>query len=365
MDSDLNISSKKLIKRLKELDRFKHSGSVREGEIEKLQEYIKTLETHVVNLKPHSNKSRKKLNRLVADIKSLKIEIKKRNEVLDNFEERFSKYNVPKRYENGHKQPLKGYVVRLQEYMEITWRKEAKKNREKGHWNLFEMMTSMDITTEDAYFAYDSLQASLEEIASMISSFLIEYLTLIMVASNESNEIVSRLLDELLTVVECLSIEQDNKYSLVNDVFVEIVRFFIGSMELAGPFWDDNEDDKKKKKKFYFDEEMEDDLAHHIIMEILRLEVSFSNPDFFPMMLINDMMFSISVHLKCYVFNEKLKRVVEKIGEWKSAIRFVEEVGDDDYSEMEFLMQVLEAGVHEICTDNNRTSWTLVNLVSK
>lgn len=118
-------------------------------------------------------------------------------------------------------------------------------------------------------------------------------------------------------------------------------------------------------KKFCLDEEMEDDLVHHIIMEVVRLEVSFCSPDLFPMRLLSDVLFSMSEHLRRNVFKDKLRRVADKIRVSKSDVAFGQEDDQDqDSSEMKFLRQVLEAGVSEICASCDKTLWTVVNLVS-
>ena len=118
-------------------------------------------------------------------------------------------------------------------------------------------------------------------------------------------------------------------------------------------------------KKFCLDEEMEDDLVHHIIMEVVRLEVSFCSPVFFPMRLLNDVLFSMSENLRRNVFKHKLERVADKIRVSKSDVAFGQEDDQDqDSSEMKFLRQVLEAGVSEICASCDKTLWTVVNLVS-
>ncbi|KAM6575842.1 hypothetical protein CsatA_024169 [Cannabis sativa] len=361
MAMELDTSRKNLIRRLKELDQFKHSGSVQKDEIENFQKFIKTLE---------QDSKKKKKKRSVNEsekIESLKIVIKTLNKNLDKCEERFRKYNIPKRYRNGQKQPLKDYIQRLQEFMEITWRKETKNKREKGYLTLQELMGEIHVTKSngDGLIAFNSLRFSLEEIATQISNLLIQYLFSLMLASNASNEIVSRNLDELLTIIECLSLEESD-YSVVKNMFVEIIRFFIDAMELAGPFWDDENKISLVKKTAHFDKEMEDDVVHCIVAEILRLEVSFCSPEFVPMMFDNDVLFSMSVHLKSNVFEEKLERVEEKINEWMFDIEFVQKCIHEDYfcSEMKFLRQVLEAGAYEIFTEHDKSSWCLVNLVS-
>ncbi|KAM6552218.1 hypothetical protein CsatB_002026 [Cannabis sativa] len=128
-------NSKNLIKRLKELDKFKHSSSVEEGEIETLQEFIKEWEdyhpkTYYPNYKKTMKKNAMDLSEY-KDIMEVIARLKLENEKLDKIEERFKKFNIPKRYQNGQKQPLGDYKERLQEFMEMTWREESKKKREK------------------------------------------------------------------------------------------------------------------------------------------------------------------------------------------------------------------------------------------
>ncbi|KAM6552228.1 hypothetical protein CsatB_002036 [Cannabis sativa] len=366
MEMEIEISKKKLIKRLQELDKFKHNGSVREGEIELLQEKsTKFLKSENGSSSNSSKKNTKKKNKninakeVLMKLNTIRDYIKRENEFLDKCEERFQKYNIPKRYQNGHKQPLKDYIMRLEEFMEITWRKESKKKRAKGYCNLLELMIKIDTKNELGFSAFNSLKIRIEEIAIEISSFMIDYMFLIMVITSSTS---NHFLDELKTIVECLLVEK----RCVSNTFVTIIRFIIGSMELAGLFWNNN--NNEKDYKFVLNEEkIEDDLVHHIIVEVLRLEVCIYSPEFFPMMLSNDVFFSMSEHLKCNVFEEKLKRVKDKINEWKLGIKFGINKDDEeeDYycSEMKFLRQVLEDGVHEIWCAPNTTKLILSNLV--
>ncbi|XP_060975045.1 uncharacterized protein LOC133039930 isoform X2 [Cannabis sativa] len=361
---------KKLLKRLKELDNFKHSGSTKEGEIENLQQIGQTL----VN-KPLYNNNKNNNNKKLEQ-QRLKIELEhmnKFNDTLDKCEERFLKYNIPKRYQNGRKQPLESYLKNLHEFMEMTWRKNSKKNRAKGYMNLRELMRKIDRKNdkENGIFAYSYLVNCVTQLGIKISKFIIEYIFLILVASNTSNETVSLCLNDLLAIIDCLSVEEGNEESFaVNILVMLLLPFFINALKLVGPFWDnddynDGDDDNKDKKikikdddeeeevTFIFDEEIEDDIVHHIIMEVLRLEVCICSPEF-SIMLINDVIFSMSKHLEDNVFKEKFEGIEYKINMWKNDVDFIlkedsdDDDDDDDDQEMKFLREVLEAGVFDL-----------------
>ena len=116
-----------VLKRLNELDQFNTVARPKE----RLRNFNRKVE---VWLKKKKMKNAIEQERLEDNIE----EIKKLKETLDECEERFVKYNLPKRY-----------VERVQEFMETTWRGEAKKNRAKGYWNLSELMRKIDTTEED------------------------------------------------------------------------------------------------------------------------------------------------------------------------------------------------------------------------
>ncbi|KAF4357407.1 hypothetical protein F8388_017860 [Cannabis sativa] len=321
---------KKLLKRLKELDNFKHSGSTKEGEIENLQQIGQTL----VN-KPLYNNNKNNNKKL--EQQRLKIELEhmnKFNDTLDKCEERFLKYNIPKRYQNGRKQPLESYLKNLHEFMEMTWRKNSKKNRAKGYMNLRELMRKIDRKNdkENGIFAYSYLVNCVTQLGIKISKFIVEYIFLILVASNTSNETVSLCLNDLLAIIDCLSVEEGNEGSFA----VNILKI--------------KDDDEEEEVTFIFDEEIEDDIVHHIIMEVLRLEVCICSPEF-SIMLINDVIFSMSKHLEDNVFKEKFEGIEYKINMWKNDVDFIlkeDSDDDDDDQEMKFLREVLEAGVFDL-----------------
>uniref|UniRef100_A0A803NV77 Uncharacterized protein n=1 Tax=Cannabis sativa TaxID=3483 RepID=A0A803NV77_CANSA len=345
MDSELENLRTTLITRLQELNQFKHSGSVRKGEIEEFQEFIEILESDVYR-KPKSIKLKRKKKSVkevtsssAVDIhESLKIGLRNRLEKLDISEERFRKYNIPKRYQNGQKQPLQPYLERLQEFMENTWRIESKKKREKGYLSLRELMMKIDTSNDAlAQCAFNCLSV-----------------------------------DDVKSIVECLRVEEKNNghESTVITTFGFVMCFFMDALELAGPSWSNN-GCENKRILFDLDEEIEDDVVHHIVMEVLRLEVCICSPEFFPMMLLNDVFYSMATHIRSNVFKDKLEGVItDKINLWKYYIdQFQVDLEVDHYeeccSEMNFLRQVLEVGVLEICSaDQYETLPTLMtNLV--
>ncbi|PON41762.1 hypothetical protein PanWU01x14_287320, partial [Parasponia andersonii] len=362
MISVLEISINNITQRTKKVSQFKDSGSVRVGEIEYLQDAGEELRRRYEGpngiLRRYSwyndgENSKRKRERLMSEMKTLKTNIENFDAHLDVFEKKFLKYNVPKRFQTTNKQPLKPYLERLQEFMKITWRKEAEKKREKEQRSLFEWMEKLDQSNKEDKIAFCALNSCFSELGIRISELFIEYFFLIMAVSNKSEEIMALCLYEFKAVLKCLTVEE-NSDSIVINTFVKMVQFFEGAMKLAGPLSDEAKDRKGKKdiggeKVMYFlDDKMDDDLLHLIIIEVLCLEASFCSPDL-PMKLINDVF-----------FEDKLKRIDAKIDALKLDIPFFQ---DEDSSERKFFRQVLEDGIKELWTELEPKPGSLTKLV--
>ncbi|PON84943.1 hypothetical protein TorRG33x02_191950 [Trema orientale] len=369
MTSELEISIKDIIRRIQELDQFKGSGSAKVGEIEQLQEageeirksyedpdgkFAKILRDYSrckesENRKPLSRKNKQEHKRLMVEMEASKIEIETLDASLDVYERRFRKFNVPKRVPTALEQPLEPYLGQLREFMKITWRREAEKDREKERRSLIEWMEKIDQSNEEAKIAFDALKTSFTQLGIKISKFFIEYFFLIMEVSDESEEILALCLYEVKAVLKCLTVEE-NSNSIVINTFVKVVQFFERAMKLAGPLSDEakgresKEDPDEKKVMFFLDDETEGDLLYLIIIEVLRLEVSFCSPDI-PMMVTNDVFYSMAKHLVDNVFEDKLNRIGAKIDGLKADIHLIQ---DEDSSERKFFREVLEAGVKEL-----------------
>ncbi|PON84965.1 hypothetical protein TorRG33x02_192170 [Trema orientale] len=371
MISELEISINNITRRTKELSQFKDSGSVGVDEIEYLQEACEELRRRYSrhkdgkSRKPSSRNNKQERERLMSEKKTLKTNIENFDAHLDVFEKKFRKYNVPKRFQTTNKQPLKPYLERVQEFMKITWRKEAEKNREKEQRSLFEWMEKLDQSNKEDKIAFCALKSVFSELGIRISELFIEYFFLIMAVSNKSEEIIALCLYEVKAVLKCLTVEE-NSNSIVMKMFVSMVQFFEGAMKLAGPYSDEANKDRKsredtdeEKVMYFLDDKIDDDLLHLIIIEVLRLEASFCSPDL-PMKVMNDVFFSMANHLVRNVFEDKLRRVGAKIDALKSDILFVQ---DEDSSEMKFFRQVLEAGVKELWTELEPKPKSLTKLV--
>ncbi|PON74056.1 hypothetical protein TorRG33x02_248330 [Trema orientale] len=373
MTSELEISIKNAIRRFEELNMFKDSGSVKVGEIEQLQEAGEELRKSYEdpngklakilrdysrykdreNRKP-SKKNKQELKRLMMEMEAQKTEVETLYASLDVHEERFRKFNVPKRFRTASEQPLKLYLESLQEFMKTTWRKEAEKNREKEKRSLIEWMDKLDQSNEEAKIAFDALKTSFAELGIQISKFFIDYFLLIMAVSNKSEEILALSLYEVEAVLECLAVEE-NSNSIVINTFIKMVQFFERSTKLAGPVSDeakgqkskeDHSSDDEEKVMFFLDDEIKDDLLHPIIIEVLRLEVSFCSPEM-PVMVTSDVFYSMARHLVDNVFEDKLNRIGAKIHGLKTDVQFVQ---GEDSSDMKFFRDVLDSGVEELWT---------------
>ena len=162
MTSELKILIKNIIRRIKELDQYKESDSVKVREIEHLQEIgeklrksyqdpwrelgkIQRLYKDCESGEPSSKNEKRETKRLM---KYRKIELETLDASLDVGEDRFRKYNVPKRVETMSEQPLKPYLDRLG-VMKIAWRKGAEENRVKKQRSLIEWMEKLDQSNEE------------------------------------------------------------------------------------------------------------------------------------------------------------------------------------------------------------------------
>ena len=357
MTSELEISMKKVIRRIRELNQYKDSGSVKLFEIEHLQEIGEKLRKQLAKIlrqykdqgngKHSSKKEKERFNSL---IESTKTEIETLNSSLDVYEDRFRKYNVPKRVETTSDKPLKPYLERLEEYMKITWRKEAEKNRDKKQRSLIEWMGTLDQSNEEEKIAFDALKTCFSQLGIQISKFLIEYFFLLLEVSDNSEIVLALSLYEVKAVLKCLTVEENSKSIAIN-TFTSMVEYFEEGMKMAAPCWNDKkewdikEDNDMEKVMFFLGEEGEDDLLYLIIIEVLRLEVSFCSPNL-PMKVTNDVFYSMAKHLVDNVFEEKLNRLGAMIDGLKRDMHFAQ----DDSSEMKFFMEALEAGVKELWT---------------
>ncbi|PON41760.1 hypothetical protein PanWU01x14_287300 [Parasponia andersonii] len=92
---------------------------------------------------------------------------------------------------------------------------------------------------------------------------------------------------------------------------------------------------------FFLEDEIKGDLLHLIIIEVLRLEVSFCSP-YMPMMVINDVFYSMARHAVDNIFEDKLNIIGAKIHGIRTAILSVQ---GEDSSEMKFFKEVMDAGV--------------------
>ena len=369
MVRELKTSIKNVIKRIKDLiDQYKDSGSINAGDIEHLQkkgeELRKSYEDPSGELAKIIRQYAKKKNRerLKVEIESKKIEIKNLDESLDVLEAKFCKYNVPKRFQMNSEQPLKRYLENLHKFMKITWRKEAEKNRVKKQRSLIEWMEKLDQSNEEEKIAFNALKTAFSEIGIQISKFFIKYFLLIMEVSDMSEEIMALSLYEVEAVLKCLTVEE-NSNSIVVNTFVSMVQFFERELKSTGPFGDDSEgwkreeDTKEEPFTYFLEDEMKDDLLNPIIVEVLRLEVSFCSPDL-PMKVINDIFYSMAKHLVDNVFEEKLKGVAAKIDEFKSDFLFVQ---GEESSKMKIFQQALDDGVKKLWTEFDLKGRSITN----
>ncbi|GMN43383.1 hypothetical protein TIFTF001_012591 [Ficus carica] len=365
MVSQLAISNKNVVGRIHDMKKYENSGSIDFDDIEtmrlageKIKEYQKNpdellarLMTEIVS--PDDGKGRpeyrKKNTKFSSqELKKMKEEIETILETtmamqrsLDEFEEKFQRYNVPKRG-NKSSESLERYLNRLREFMQSTWKEKAEKCRQKEHRSFIEWMVKLEISEDnERRTTFKALKVVLHDLGIQISKFLIDYF-LLMSISTEKDEIAANLFD-VESTIKCLIVEES---SVVISSFIAVVEFFDRTMRLARPLGQDAKGKGKKDSDVKRSESQikkENALLHLIIIEVLRLEVSFLYPDL-PMMLTDEVYLAMGNHLTDNVFEDKLNKIGATINGLKS-----EFLSDQHQSSLKsFFEQILELGVKEI-----------------
>ncbi|EXB58322.1 hypothetical protein L484_015656 [Morus notabilis] len=359
--TELESSFKHVAQRLNQMKQYKDSGSVKFEDLEILkileETTRKTQETFFAELSQllkdildclQNPKIRKASHRTYTshDIKSVMEKIKMSStglqsmlQIVDKLEEKFLKYNVPKR--NAIDRSTSGtsfdrHLERLREFMQVTWKERAEKCRRKEHRSLIEWMGKLEETEDQQKRnTFKALRVVLIDTGIKISHFLIEYLLIMSVSSKE--EEISVNLFEVETTIRCLSTEEN---SIVINSFLSVVKLFNRMMRTMMKPKTKVDMIKKDDSKI----EEDNEVLHLIIIEVLRLEVGFCYPDL-PMMVSNEVFLAMGQHLMDNVFEDKLNRLRAKIDGLK--IPELLSDGDDDSMRKRF-KKVLNFGAKEI-----------------
>ncbi|EXB58320.1 hypothetical protein L484_015654 [Morus notabilis] len=359
----LESSLKHILRRLSEIKKYKDSGSVPSGALEILkiveedarkvqekacgekfqlrkQQFDRQQNPEMRKHSSHGNTYNSQDMKLAkAKIENLMTELQGMHKTLDNSEEKFCMYNVPKHDaidRSNFPESFNWYLERLTEFMQVTWKVKAEKCRKQEHKSLIEWMAKLaESEDERKRFTLKALRVVLIDTGMKISNFLTQY-SLIVSVSADREQMAANLF-EVESIIRCLSVEEN---SIVIDTFVSVVKLFNGTMRtMMNP---KTKIDTIKKSDSRIGKENE--VLRLIIIEVLRLEVGYCYPDL-PMMVSNEVFFAMGKHLKDNVFKDKLETLSSKIDGLK--ILELVSVGDKD-STRKSLEQVLNHGVKEI-----------------
>ncbi|PON41751.1 hypothetical protein PanWU01x14_287210 [Parasponia andersonii] len=135
---------------------------------------------------------------------------------LDKYVRRMERCIVPKC--NG--EPLEEYVKTLEEFMQLNWTESAANDRARKQRSLVEWMQNMDQSDEVNKKGFDALKAVLIEHGIRISTFVIDYLLMVMPILSGRKEILTTLY-EFETILRCLALKEN---SIVIDTFISMVQ---------------------------------------------------------------------------------------------------------------------------------------------
>ncbi|PON85014.1 hypothetical protein TorRG33x02_192660 [Trema orientale] len=247
---------------------------------------------------------------------------------LDEFEEKFRRYNVPKLSDSTS---LLAYVKNLREFMKI-WDEEAEKGRGKGEKSVIEWLQQLGQSEqEERRDTFEEMKEVAIELGIQISHHLVEYFVLMA----ERDDIALKL-DDVLVMIHYLSVEEN---SIVIPTFLSLV-------ELVKRTLRESEKSSMHSTAYASYDETEQEVLHLILREVLRLEVAFCCPDL-PMMLTDNVYLSMASHLM-KVFENKLKQVNLKMNELKMESSSVRDRDEDQKTRNLDLKKELDTGMKEI-----------------
>ncbi|GMN43382.1 hypothetical protein TIFTF001_012593 [Ficus carica] len=263
---ELENTFKHVIQRLSDMKQYSNSGSASSDELEAL----KIIEKKTRENQEQAFRNFSKLRREYFDpqqdpkthkplsrnrIQAMKLTKEKLEKILSNLqarqiyldhqEEKFRKYNVPRRdVHRSSPESFECYLERLRKFMQVTWKEAAEKCRRKEHRSFIEWMVKLEQSEEhETRTTFEVLRGVLIEIGIQISHSLIEYL-LIMSVSAEREEMAMSIY-EVESMIRCLSVEEN---SIVIDSFLSVVKLFERATKLANPYMAETEKEKRSKK---------------------------------------------------------------------------------------------------------------------
>ncbi|PON41763.1 hypothetical protein PanWU01x14_287330 [Parasponia andersonii] len=331
--SEDEVSSLRILRRVRQLKDFEDRGSVEEGEVEFLETTEKELRRSIDN--PFKANIRKSLQReqhpkeFGKSPRDRIVELGIFKEIIENAKREHAAINLAlDKYENKFPK----YVEWVQELVKHSVKAPAANDRAKEQMSLVEWMRWTSKTT------FDALKTVLIDLGIQISKFLVDYLMLVRPVISE-RKAISVTLHEVKTLLRCQSVEEN---SVVINAFVSVVQLFDETLEKAAIRYDGKREGKEID--FRLKLKIEYGLLHLIALEVLRLEFQFSYPDM-PMMVTNEWFLANQlIHYREYVFKNKLNNVRAKMNELKK------ELSNEGYdSAMKgHLHKLLDVGIQDI-----------------
>ena len=322
------VSDKKTIEeKIEELDDLGDGSlSEEEKEFKSLVQAISRTKSMVKNVKTGEDlESSKK------EIKSIVDRIQDLRKRLDEFEEKFQRYNIPK---VGDSESLLVYVNKLQEFMKI-WKQDVEKGREKGQKSLIEWLKQLSQSDqEQRKSTLEEMKRVVIKLGIQISHCFIEYFLLMTVSGDK--HALTRKLDNVVAMLPFLSLEEN---SIVIMRFLSLVKL----VEIKMMATQNCSMVTSEANVPYSDSEV--DFLYLILREVLRLEVSLCCPTL-PMMLIDEVYLSMGSHL-LKLLEHKLNKVYLKMNELKMGLLSIRD-GDEDQKTQNVLMGELDMVAKEI-----------------
>ncbi|PON69145.1 hypothetical protein TorRG33x02_259720 [Trema orientale] len=237
-------------------------------------------------------------------------------------------------------------MAKIREFMKLTWKETAKKNRAEEQRSLIE---SMQVIWVRGKTTFDTLKTLLIDLGTRISMRLIEYFMLVVAVSSDWNEILTTL-SEVETILRCLSVEEN---SLVINTFVFVVQFFGESIQPAKKILDNAEGKSKKtRENLRLCRCRTNGLLHLIIREVLRLEVSYCYPDM-PWTMIRIKLSSKKTCLTSHFhFKESLENIDSNIYELKLRMLSIRNKGS----------LLNQGSLHQVIVPGVKAMWNRVEL---
>ncbi|PON85013.1 hypothetical protein TorRG33x02_192650 [Trema orientale] len=251
------------------------------------------------------------------------------SELLDEIEDKFRRYNIPKLSDS---ETIVDYVGALDEFMGF-WKDEVVRGRDKGIRSLIQRVQQLgqsETEQEEGKTTFEAIKAVVIELGVQISRHLIEYFLLM-----PKRDAIANKIDNVSVILQYLRV---NDNSSIIKSFSSVVELVKNKMRDSGKCSMD-----LVANVSYVETEAE---VHHLILgEVLRLDVALYSPHL-PMMSVEDVYLSKGSLLR-KEFENTLKKVSWKMNELKTELSSTG-VGDEDPETWNHLKEEVKVGIEEI-----------------